>query len=44
MTPRLKAAGIRINAFFYPNVHDDKVMVEVFENMADEVVRLKTVY
>jgi hypothetical protein len=44
MTPRLKAAGVRINAFFYPNVHDDKVMVEVFENMADEVIRLKTVY
>jgi hypothetical protein len=44
MTPRLKAAGVRINAFFYPNVHEDKVMVEVFENMVDEVVNLKTVY
>ncbi|HIH87816.1 TPA: hypothetical protein HA344_01235 [Candidatus Bathyarchaeota archaeon] len=44
MIPRLKAARVRIDAFFYPHIHDDKVMVEVFENMADEVVNLKTVY
>jgi hypothetical protein len=44
MMPRLKAAGVEINAFFYPETHGDKVMVEVFTNMADEVVSLKTIY
>lgn len=44
MVPRLKAAGVQLYVFFYPQVHEDPMLVEMFERLADEVVTLNTIY
>ncbi len=44
MVPRLKAARVRLNVFFYPEVHEDVTIAESFEKMADKVVKLDSIF